>query len=89
MVKNVVLPAGLSPKPDKRTSPLGLEGSLLLGTLRSPAWEKTSSIVSRAEEYEDEFEEDFEDEEWEEYEEGFEEYDEFDDFAEYLDNRRW
>ncbi|MEM3570308.1 MAG: hypothetical protein QXI20_12385 [Candidatus Jordarchaeales archaeon] len=51
---------------------------MLLGTPRSPAWEKTSSIVPRALE---EFEE------WEEYEEEFNE--EFDDFAEYLDNRRW
>ncbi|MEM3410091.1 MAG: hypothetical protein QXR41_07595 [Nitrososphaerota archaeon] len=81
MFRNSVLPVGSSPRPGKRTSLLWLEGSLLLGTPRSPAWEKTSSIVSRALE---EFEE------WEEYEDEFDgEYDEFDDFSEYLDNRRW
>jgi len=89
MIKNTVLPAGLSPKPDKRTSLLWLEGSLLPGTPRyTPAWEKIGSIVSRAleYEYEDEEWEEFEDEEFEEYEE---EYDEFDEFAEYLDNQWW
>ncbi|MCF8885287.1 MAG: phosphoenolpyruvate carboxylase [Aigarchaeota archaeon] len=56
MFKNVVLPAGLSPEPVKRTSLLWLEGSLLPGTPRyTPAWEKIGSIVSRAlDEYEDE-----------------------------------
>ncbi len=55
---------------------------MLLGTPRyTPAWEKTSSIVPRALE---EFEE------WDEYEEEFDEgFDEFDELAEYLDNRRW
>gem|GEM_PF-2201395 len=49
MVKNVVLPVGPSPRPGKRTSPFGLEGSSLPGTPRyTPAWEKTGNIVSRA-----------------------------------------
>jgi len=49
MFKNVVLPAGLSPEPVKRTSPFGLEGSSLPGTPRyTPAWEKTGNVVSRA-----------------------------------------
>ncbi|MEM3865251.1 MAG: hypothetical protein QW724_05640 [Nitrososphaerota archaeon] len=49
MFKNVVLPAGSSPRPGKRTSPVGLEGPLLPGTPRyTPAWEKIGSIVSRA-----------------------------------------
>ncbi len=82
MFRDLILPAGSSPRPGKRASLLWLEGSLLLGTPRyTPAWEKTSSIVPRALE---EFEE------WDEYEEEFDEgFDEFDELAEYLDNRRW
>ncbi|MEM3819824.1 MAG: hypothetical protein QXF08_05215 [Nitrososphaerota archaeon] len=57
MFRDLILPVGSSPRPGKRTSLLWLEGSLLLGTPRSPAWEKIGSIVPRAlEESEEELE---------------------------------
>ncbi len=90
MFKNVVLPAGLSPEPVKRTSPTGLEGSSLPGTPRyTPAWEKTGNVVSRAFAtmyslylYVEEWEED-------EFEDECEEYNDFNEFIEYLDNQWW